>query len=190
MDLERIATLALLASISIFIAAVAIRMGGRRPRSTATGSLDGAELADEYAGAGEPEGPLEEYGYADADEDGYGDGSDSGKAGDAKPDHETGIDADAGEILLEQDSDEALVQDEERPSWGEPGNPGHTVDGGVDAVAAPYCYRCSRGIDPYRKTCPKCGSPVRFRFLGRGMPTAQKKQDESGYVRPSWRQTS
>ena len=109
---------------------------------------------------------------------------------DAKADHEVGIDADAGEILLEQDSDDALVGEEERPSRGVSGNPGHTGDGGVDAIAVPYCYRCSRRIDPYRKTCPKCRSPVRFRFLGRGMPTAEKKQDESGYVRPSWRQTS
>lgn len=53
-------------------------------------------------------------------------------------------------------------------------------------VAVPYCKKCSRKIDPYKPSCPKCGSVVRFRFMdeSREIP---KQVEDPGFIRPHWK---
>lgn len=55
-------------------------------------------------------------------------------------------------------------------------------------VAIPYCYKCSRKVDPFRERCPKCGSVVRFRFVDKEKEASAKdKEEKPGFIRPPWK---
>ena len=53
-------------------------------------------------------------------------------------------------------------------------------------VAVPYCRKCSKKIDPYRASCPKCGSVVRFRFVDESREIPEQEEDP-GFIRPPWK---
>jgi uncharacterized OB-fold protein len=55
------------------------------------------------------------------------------------------------------------------------------------SVAVPYCKKCDLILDPEKETCPKCGSPTRFKIVRK--ETADKlrgkeERKEGGYIRP------
>jgi hypothetical protein len=174
LDLESIANLVILVSALIFIAAAAIRIGAKRSRSA-------PKDADEPEYTSETDSPenLENAAYDPLD-----------MIGEAETDQTEPMDT----VSLGEDTDDAdPIQATGETVLGEssqhlsPLNTWDARDEGNAAVTTiPYCYRCTRRIKPYREICPKCGSTVRFRFLGKNRLGEDKKGDKGGYIRPPW----